>query len=445
MFETVLIIASLSILVFIHELGHFLAARIFGIRVEKFYIFFDFLFPVPSLLKFSLLKWKKGDTEYGIGWFPLGGYVQISGMIDEQMDEKALATPPQPWEFRSKPAWQKLIVMIGGIVMNVILGVFIFSCLKLVAGESGIDYSKAEYGLRVYPNSLEAKLGLQPGDQMISFDGNPVRYNSDIPLPALLGGGKTFTVLRNGQEMQLTVPDSFSDYVGAFSQLTTMFMPETTLDSIIVDSSGAAYHAGLRSGDKISFVDTVAVNRLSSVQQYLQFQPNRTVSVVFERSGIIDTVVVITDAEGRMGFTTGIGKFMYHRDIGFGAAIASGTAAAFSVVRDNAIGLWLVIRGKIDASKSLSGPVGIAKVLGQSTRAEGWFGFWKITGMLSMVLAFVNFLPIPALDGGHIVFSLIEMITGKQPSTKVLMIAQYVGMVLILLLMFFTFYFDLTK
>jgi len=434
-----LLVMSLTILVTLHEFGHFLPARLFGMRVDKFYLFFDFLFPIPTLLNFALFKKKVGDTEYGIGWFPMGGYVQIAGMIDESLDTEHLKNEPQPWEFRSKPVWQRFIVMVGGVTVNVILGVLIFTGIKYATGEEHLPMSQVKYGISVEPHTVGALLGFRTGDELVSFKGKAFPYFDDYTdLNLLLEDGAYFEVRRQNQVVRLAPPTGVLDELSNDSLQKSFFIPEMPA-FVTVAPKFPAEMAGVKTGDLVLRVDSVAVSTFSQVRAQLKGKANKMVHLVVSRDGQEIPFDVAMNADAKMGVGPNLDKSfkIETTDYNLGQAFIEGSKAAFGVISTNAKGFRKIGSGEASVSKSIQGPVEIAALFADAFRARGWISFWTLTGMLSMVLAFVNILPIPALDGGHAMFLLYEGITGREPSEKVRLIAQQIGMVLVLGLMVF--------
>lgn len=426
------LLLGLSILVGLHEFGHFAFAKLFKIRVDKFYIFFDFLFPLPNVANFALLKKKVGETEYGIGWFPLGGYVQIHGMVDETQDADALAGPPQPDEFRSKPAWQRLLVMLGGIIMNVITGIVIFSALTFHYGESYLPASEARFG--VLPNGLGRAIGFRTGDKIVKINGRPFEEFDDVhKADVILGSHSYYTVERNGQLLDLNVPANFMDRLA--NQSDSMFvMPRTPFSVDRVVPGSAAAKAGLLAGDKITSVAGQPVQFFDELQAALLANAGKKTPFTVERNGQTLPLTVEVSSTGRIGFERKPSLKFSTRHYNLAQSVPEGTKQAFGIISAQGRAIGKIISGNASASESLGGPVEIAQQYGGQW---DWARFWTLTGSLSMVLAFMNLLPIPALDGGHVVFLLYEMILRRKPSDKFLEGAQRVGTVLILGLMFY--------
>ena len=428
-----LIILGLSILVTIHELGHFMTARWFGMRVEVFSLFFP-----PKI--FGV---KKGDTEYQLGAIPLGGYVKISGMIDESMDKEHLKTEPKEYEFRSKKAWQRLIVMLGGVIMNVVLGILIFFVIKFIYGDILIPVTAMTNGIRVEEGSVSEELGFRNGDKLIAFMGDSIRYLDEVNDPkVLLSDGAYFDIEREGKNLRIDIP---GDYLNKFTErpdsqkIIFEFRPEPR---VWPDTSNAtiprnAWDAGIRQGDLVKRIDSTEIREWADMVKTLESRKNRDLTIAVDRGGNLLTFNVKTDAEGHIGVRPDMERLYEIKNYNLFEALGEGTREAFVSVYTTIQGLGKVITGQADFSKSISGPVKIAQIYGKGFDKKGWLWFWQLTGMLSMVLAFMNVLPIPALDGGHVIFILVEMITGREPNPKVRIIAQQIGMVLLLLLIGF--------
>jgi regulator of sigma E protease len=423
------LLLGLTVLVGLHEWGHYIMARIFGIRVNKFYIFFDFLFPMPNVLNFALWKKKKGDTEYGIGWFPMGGYVDIEGMIDETKDASKLASEPQPYEFRSKPAWQRLLVMLGGVIVNLILGVLIFWAVTYNAGDNFLSMKEVnKLGIVAHP--IAEEIGLKTGDKIVNVSGKDIENFSDLlSSNVILGENVYFTVIRDGKTIEIPIPNDLYEKLsdeeseGFIDALQTFSVGEVVPDT-------PAEEVGLAAGDRI-----VKFNG-EEIQYYHQFTTlasknlDKEVELSIKRNS--DTLIVkpTLSETGKLGFQSLPDLNYEHKDLSVGAAFVMGSSRAFSVITDNIKGFKKIFSGQVSAGKALAGPVGIAR------RFYGgvwdWARFWMITGMLSMALAFMNLLPIPALDGGHALLLLYEMISGRTPSVKFMERTQQVGMVILL-------------
>ena len=425
------LILGLTILVGLHELGHMLAAKWFGMRVEKYAIGFP-----PKI--FSK---KFGETEYMLGLIPLGGFVKISGMVDESLDTEALKKDPEPWEFRAKPAWQRLIVMMGGIIVNVITGIIIFIALTYNYGESYLPASEVKYG--VQPNEIGQDIGFQPGDKIVAVNGRELEKFEDVySMDMLLGRDAYYTVERNGERVNIPLPADFMDRMADNKERMLFVQPRVPFAVGEVVPNSPAAEAGLKAGDHIKAINGENVTFFNDFQAVMQKFAGKPITLTVERGGKLVELKGEANEDGTLGF--------YHkplleyatRDYTLGEAIPLGTNQAFGVITANLKGFGKIFRGEVSASKSLSGPIGIAQIFGDTFN---WYKFWSITGMLSMVLAFMNFLPIPALDGGHVVFLTYEMISGRKPSDNFLENAQKVGMVILLGLMAFAIFNDVFK
>jgi len=429
------VILGLSILVVLHEFGHFLAARAFGIKVEKFYLFFD-------AWGIKLFKFTYKDCEYGIGWLPLGGYVKIAGMIDESMDTEQLKGEPQPWEFRSKPAWQRLIVMMGGIIVNIILGMFIFWMLTYKYGETYVDNTRLANG--VAPGIIGKKIGLQAGDRITEIDGQPVLRFDELLSSKVLMGNTTLTVERDRETISIAVPGDILNDVADHDRNEFVGLRSRTMavDSVVAGS--AAEKAGMRSGDSILMINNTAVPFWDQVRELIGERAGKEVTLSVLRGGDTATVRATVPEEGTLGFS--INPDMDFPSVtthyGFFESLPIGSAKAWGTLIDNAKGLGKIATGELRADKAISGPVRIATMFGSEVN---WVKFWTLVGLLSMALALMNFLPIPALDGGHVLFLLVEMIQGKPLSDKFLEKAQIAGFFILLALMVFVFGNDIMK
>ncbi len=431
------LLLALTILVGLHEFGHFIFARIFGIKVNKFYIFFDFLFPLPNVLNFALWKKKVGDTEYGLGWFPLGGYVDIAGMIDETKDASQLSAVPEPHEFRSKPAWQRLFVMLGGIIVNVILGVLIFWGVKFVWGDE--YYSKAEVnkaGIYAYP--LAQEIGLKNGDKILKVNDTDYADFGEVRA-ALMQENTEFTIERAGEIKQIPVPNDLIDKVATKVPFMEPIMPfkvgEVTKDS-------PAEKAGLKEGDKIIKIDSTPVAYFQQFQHELEKFKNKKVELLVERGGKQVKLYPVISDDSKLGFRAHSELVSSTQKYNLGEAFGVGAKEALSVIPNQIKGFGRIFKGHISAGNAVSGPVGLAQWFGGYW---DWERFWGLTGLLSMGLAFMNALPIPALDGGHVIVLLYEMITRRKPSEKFMERTQQVGTFILLTLMVLVLFNDTFK
>lgn len=414
---------SLSILIVLHEFGHYIPAKIFKTKVEKFYLFFD-----PW---FSLFKRKIGETEYGIGWLPLGGYVKIAGMVDESMDKEQLKAEPKPWEFRTKPAWQRLIIMVGGVTVNVILAIVIYAGMMMYYGEEYLPVDNIKNGLMFDENAKA--MGLKNGDLVVAVDGQPIERFSAIPKEILLSE-QSITVVREGQRLDLPVNSADKKaLIAEQSQMVALRMPYVV--GSFTDSS-AARDAGLREGDSIVSLNGQA---LPYFDQYVDAIPDYAGGAVrlgFYRKGQLQELTIPVPEEGKIGvYLKGMRLDRYYqvetRRYGFLAAVPAGVNKAQSVLTDYIRQFKLIFTPETEAYKQVGGFITIGK---QFDTRWNWQRFWAFTAFLSIMLAFLNILPIPALDGGHVVFVLWELISGRKPPEKVLEYAQMVGFVILLAL-----------
>lgn len=429
------VVLALSILIILHELGHFLAARMFGIKVEKFYLFFD-------AWGVKLFKFNYKGCEYGIGWLPLGGYVKIAGMVDESMDTAQLQEEPKPWEFRSKPAWQRLIVMLGGIIVNVIVGIVVFWMLTFKFGQSDIDNSKLANG--IVPGIIGKKIGLQAGDKILSVNDKPAINYKDLFSSEVLMGDAVLQIERAGKQQDIKVP---SDILNEVAEHKTNEFVEPRLRMMAIETIQGASEAekmGLKAGDSIVRVNGQSVLFFDQFKDVVAKHADKVVSMDVIRNNQTVALNGTVAADGTLGF--GIKQdpnlVLIISSYGLLESFPIGANKAFSVITDNIKGFGKIFKGEVRADKALSGPVGIAKLFGSEV---DWFRFWNLVGMLSMALAFMNLLPIPALDGGHVIFLLVEMVQGKPLSDKFLERAQMVGFFILVALMIFTLGNDIVK
>lgn len=424
------VILALSILIILHELGHFLAARMFGIKVEKFYLFFD-------AWGVKLFKFNYKGCEYGIGWLPLGGYVKIAGMIDESMDAEQMKAEPKPWEFRSKPAWQRLIVMLGGIIVNVIVGIVVFWMITFKYGEADFDNTKL-YGVK--PGIIGQNIGLKDGDKIIAVNGNKANlFMKDLMTSDVLMGDATLQVERAGKTLDIVLPATMLNEIAEHkrNEFVTPIFKMLPVDTVSEDSRAAKM--GLLKGDSIVAINGVKVDRLDAFQD--EVAKNKGVEIKLDVIRGMDSLQLVAAAD--TSAILGFGNLpVITREYAFVESLPIGVNKAFSVITDNIKGFGKIFKGEVRADKALSGPVGIAKMFGKEV---DWMRFWTLVGTLSMALAFMNLLPIPALDGGHVIFLLVEMVQGKPLSDKFLETAQMVGFFILIALMLFTFGNDILK
>lgn len=417
-------ILSFSILVTLHEMGHFFTARWFKCRVEKFYLFFD-----PW---FSLFKKKVGDTEYGIGWVPFGGYVKIAGMVDESMDKEQMKNPPQPWEFRSKPAWQRLIIMIGGVVVNIILALFLFIMITWKWGDEYLPSKNLHYG--IYADSLGLKAGLQNGDKIISVDNKPLENFGTLASDIILGEAKTLQIVRNDENKTININ---SDLINALNKTHGDKFVGIQFP-VIVDSVGSTakiIQGQLLKNDTLISINDIPFKFYNEFEKIKQPFADKEISVGLIRNNDTVSIKVKLDENAKMGFFTKdplklLGTVTH--TYSFGESVPVGINKCFSTLDKYITGLGQIITGKVNANDSLGSVISIGNTF---PGIWDWERFWTLTAIFSIILAFMNILPIPALDGGHALFCLYEMITGRKPSDKFMEYAQIVGMVLLLGLM----------
>ena len=423
--KIVQLLLSLSILVIFHEFGHFIAARLFKTRVEKFYLFFD-----PW---FSLFKFKKGDTEYGVGWVPLGGYVKISGMIDESMDKEQMKLPPQPWEFRSKPAWQRLIIMLGGVTVNVLLAIVIYICMLSMWGEQYLPTTEVKYGISV--DSLGYRMGLRDGDRIVTIDHRQVEDFAAIPKTIILEEAKSVQVVRNGENIDVPVPAGF------ISQLIKQKTPDFIAVRFPFEAGkfapgSPAKTAGMQIGDKIIGLNDSLRIYFDQFRASIQHYKNKTVKVMVVRGKDTLRLPVSVPAAGLIGVyhKAPVTYFKFKdKSYNFITAIPVGVVKAFDGA-GNYIKSIKLLFSQEKAYESVGGFITIGNIFPSTW---DWPAFWSLTAFLSIMLGVLNILPIPALDGGHVMFLFYEIIFRRKPSDKFMEYAQVVGMVILFGLLIF--------
>lgn len=416
------LILCLSFLVILHELGHFLPAKFFKTKIEKFYLFFN-----PW---FSLVKKKIGETEYGIGWLPMGGYVKIAGMIDESMDKEQLKQEPQPWEYRSKPAWQRLIIIMGGVIVNFFIAWIIYASLLVNHGDNYVDNSKIKYGISV--DSVGTILGLKNGDKILKVDGKAQAKFEQLPLEILFGDN--ITVERDGKEETFDLSDEGKrDVIKRAGKNFLAAREEVVVDTVI--PGFPAEKAGLVKNDQIIAVNGKSTRFFDEFTAAIQLIKNDTVSLTVKRNNEELLIKAKTNEEGKLGFGNqfSVTKDAFvTREMGIVEAIPAGLSRTISTLTGQIKQFKVIFNTKTEAYKQVSGPLRMFKIFKPEW---DWTFFWSFTAMFSIWLAFLNVLPIPGLDGGHAVFILIEMITRKKPTEKTLEVAQTIGVVILLTLM----------
>lgn len=434
------LVLSLSLLVVIHEGGHFFFARIFRIRVEKFYIFFD---PWFSLFKF---KPKGSETEYGVGWLPLGGYCKISGMIDESMDLEQMKQPAQPWEFRSKPAWQRLLVMIGGVLMNFLLALFIYSMILFKWGDQYTALQDMTYGMKF--NDTARQIGFQDGDILLNADGKEfTRFNIDMLRD--ITNANEVTVLRDHKDtVRIQMPEiSLLDIAKEDPAFIACLLPNV-VDSVFAD--GGFAKAGIQQGDTLLAVDGTHIhswNEFTEQMEILRIKSEidsakvATFSLVYSRAGVCDTVSVQTDEMFKVGAMSRLPNYkITKKEFGFFQSFPAGVTLGINTLKGYVNDLKYVFTK--EGATSIGGFGTIGSIFPD---AWNWLRFWEMTAFLSIILAFMNILPIPALDGGHVLFLIYEIVTRRKPSDKFLERAQMVGMILLLLLLVWANFNDIVR
>ncbi|WP_112378216.1 RIP metalloprotease RseP [Flagellimonas maritima] len=417
--QIVMFVLIISVLVILHELGHFIPAKLFKTKVEKFYLFFD--------VKFSLFKKKIGETVYGIGWLPLGGYVKIAGMVDESMDTEQMKEEPKPWEFRSKPAWQRLIIMLGGVIVNFLLAWFIYTFMLFGNGDTYIPSKSLKYGIQV--DSIGEKLGFKTGDKILAVDDKESKRFNEALLDIILGD--EVTVDRNGNKLTFPLTDEGKKEVLQTQGRNFMTYRSKAKIAATLDSS-IAKSAGIIAGDEIIGVNGKEVRFWDEFTQVVQSSPNEELQIELLRDGRREEILITVPEEGRIGVYPDFEDLRTTDTFGFFEAIPAGFTRTIKVLTDQVRQFKIIFNSKTGAYKQVKGPIGIVEMMPTSWN---WTFFWNFMAMFSVWLAFVNILPIPALDGGHVMFLLYEMISGRPPSQKVLERGQIVGFVILMGLM----------
>ena len=431
--KTLQVILALSVLIILHELGHFTFAKLFGIRVEKFFLFFD----VKGVKLFSTKqKWfarlfpkvAASETEYGIGWLPLGGYCKIAGMVDESMDLESLKRDPQPWEFRTHPAWQRLLVMAGGVLFNFLSAIIFFTCILGMRGESYVENE----GNAVYVNDLAYDLGFRTGDRILKLDDYVPESFYSLQADLARRDVRKVTVLRGADTVEIYMDRSRIGEVLASPGMFDLAIP-FVIDSIPPESVNIA--AGLRHGDRLLAVDSTETLYAQDARKLLAQKAGSDVSLTLERDGDPLSLDVSVDTLGHIGVYMWVPGIKTKKYSGL-TVIPAGVRYTFTTIRDYLQDLRLVATPSTRAYKSVGSFIAIGQVF---PSAWDWLQFLYLLGLLSVMLGVMNLLPIPGLDGGHILFTLFEMLTGRKPSDRFMAVAQMIGMVLLLLLMFLAF------
>ncbi len=414
------LLLSLSILVILHEFGHFAFAKLFKTRVEKFYLFFD-----PW---FSVFKKKVGDTEYGIGWLPLGGYVKISGMIDESMDKEQMKKPPQPYEFRSKKAWQRLLIMIGGVLMNFILAGIIYIGILYAWGEDYLPTENVKYGISV--DSAAYGIGFRDGDKILSVNNQTFERFNDLKKEMILNSNKTVQILRNGERKEILIDDKHTLSAGKQSFIQPRF--EFVIADFAPDSE--AKKAGLQKGDKLIGVNDSSLIFYDQLSHFFKTHKGIKTNLKINRNGKIISIPVQINSDGLIGVAVKpfAGLEFEHTDYSFFASVPAGISKGVDLTKDYLRSFKLIFNPETKAYKSVGSFITIGNMF---PGVWDWQSFWSMTAFLSIILGVVNLLPIPALDGGHVVFVLYEIITRRKPSDKFMEYAQIAGFVILISIM----------
>ncbi|WP_347839547.1 RIP metalloprotease RseP [uncultured Draconibacterium sp.] len=426
--KTAQLLLSLSILVVLHEAGHFMFARLFKTRVEKFYLFFN-----PW---FSLFKIQKGETEYGIGWLPLGGYVKISGMIDESMDKEAMKLPPKDYEFRAKPAWQRLLIMLGGVLMNFIFAMVIYIGVLYAWGEQYLPTENVKYGIVV--NEVGEQIGFKTGDKILTVDNQYIEQFNKIVPTIVLDGAKTVQVERNGEKTEVEITGEDLALLLKSKGIWEERIPyDIQIGRLAKDMP--AVNAGFEVGDVLGAVDGKAFDYYDQFTAYLESNVNQEVTFEITRNGQAMTQSVTVNEDGKIGFNPAFnnpeGLFEYKTiKYGFFESIPAGINRGVQTTGNYLKQFKLFFKKETKAYESLGGFATIGNIFAPTW---DWAHFWNMTAFISIILAIMNLLPIPALDGGHVMFLFGEMITGRKPGEKFLEYAQIAGMVLLLALVLY--------
>jgi regulator of sigma E protease len=432
--KTIQFFLSLSILIVLHELGHFIPAKYFKTRVEKFYLFFD--------VKFALFKKKIGETEYGIGWLPLGGYVKISGMIDESMDKEAMAEEPKEWEFRSKPAWQRLIIMLGGVTVNFVLAVIIFIGLAFTYGEQYISNDDLKDGVWVTDTILGDALGIKTGDRFVAIDGKEVENLQTIPYELVYG--ERFTIERDGNKIEKEIPVDFIETISNNRENARFISQRSPFIINKVPKNSPNTTTGFEKGDALVEIEGTVVEYLDQVSPYLEKNKGKTLNLVVKRNGTNVPLQAKISDEGKLGVVLGFDNMEEYEEKGyfkvetlnytFLESIPAGWNKGVKTLTDYIKGMKKIFNPDTGAYKEVGG---FAAIGGMFPDTWNWPAFWATTAFISIILAFMNILPIPALDGGHVMFLLYEMVTGRKPSDKFLEYAQITGFFILIALLLF--------
>ncbi len=443
------VVLALSLLVLFHEFGHYSFAKLFKTRVEKFYLFFN---PRRSLIRFKRFdgKWHckvlapnedpewdahPENTEYGVGWLPFGGYCKIAGMIDESMDTEAMKQPPQPYEFRTKPAWQRFFIMFGGVLYNFILAIILYAAILNTWGEEYLRNEDAVYGIAV--NDLSSEIGFRDGDRILAFDGVPTENFSNLQVDLVRSQATSATVIRDGDTISVAIDPAYLPAMlntpGMFDLAFPFVVKEVQPESPNID-------AGLEPGDALTGIDDEPMFIVQQIQKELREHKGEQVSASIVRDEATLELPLQVDTAGRIGvlLDTDLDKFfnVTTREYGFFSAIPAGARKTWNTIRGYVQELGLIFSPKTQAYKSVGSFIAIGRIFPDTW---DWYKFWSLCALLSIMLGVMNLLPIPALDGGHILILLFEMLTRRRPSDKFMVVAEWIGMSMLILLMVLAF------
>lgn len=420
--KAIQLILSLSLLIVLHELGHFIPAKLFKTRVEKFFLFFD--------VKFALFKKKIGETEYGIGWLPLGGYVKISGMIDESMDKEQMAQEPKSWEFRSKPAWQRLIIMLGGVTVNLLLGFLIYMMIMFVWGTAYVGADEMPNGFAVADQFKE--YGFEDGDRILQVNGKDFENSLDINKHLFMRDVRSVTVLhQNNNRETIEIPEE----IGVSMFTAGIMQPFVPLEQPVIDTvvaGRAAAMGGLKKGDSIISINDKEIGYWHELAPLSVENKEKEIEIVYKRNGKILSTKVTPDEEGELGVSNIRDFEVKRKTYGFLGSIKKGFDYGHWILRD-----YVYQFKYIFTKKGASQLGGFGAIGGLFPDTWNWQGFWHTTALISIILAFMNILPIPALDGGHVMFLLYEMVTGRKPNDKFMEVAQMLGFFILIVLVLY--------
>jgi len=425
--KTAQFILSFSIIVVLHELGHFIPARLFGARVEKFYLFFN-----PG---FSLWKKKIGDTEYGLGWIPFGGYVKIAGMIDESMDKEQMNKAPESFELRSKPAYQRLIVMLGGVIVNVILAIVIFIGIAWFWGDDFLPAKNLSYG--IHPTEISKKMGLQDGDIIVALDQKELKDFFELESKIVLEDPKTIQVKRGDSVLSFAIPTTIAAELSNANNTTAFVVP---LFPVIVDSIGKSavvVEGSFQKNDTLLSINGESIKYQHEFIEVKKKYSDSLVTILAKRGMDTVTIRTLINNKAQLGLFVKLPMQLFktvHQEYSFAEAIPTGIQRCFTTLDNYVTGIKQIFTGKVNPNDSLGSLISIGNTFPSQW---DWERFWTLTAVFSIVLGFMNVLPIPALDGGHALFILFEMITGRKPSDKFMEYAQIAGMILMFGLMLY--------